>query len=314
MATRVTASGPIFGGFLLLVGLASQGCAPSESTLMTTAVVPPAIADPEPNDPVNLGRWQPTITSPRPPHDVVEPDLVRQCGAPDEALQAVALLLATGGTDGGISRDMPRLEFELQVAGAPYVWPHLWTIAGTKLPGDEVARRFGRWLETFADGGVRRCGLARLRGDSGRDVIVAVVVNAIVNLAPLPSNSSVGRWIELEAHLLAPASNASVVLLGPRGRPRTVISSLSGDTIKSSFAPSEPGRWLVQVVATTDTGPRPVARAVLHVNEAPPQEYVSHPVPGEESALANAPPDHSLARMVNAARASEGLPRLPRIS
>jgi uncharacterized protein YkwD len=123
----------------------------------------------------------------------------------------------------------------------------------------------------------------------------------------------VGRWLEVEARLLVPAGPTSVVLLGPHGRPRTVPSSRSGSVIKSSFAPSEPGRWLVQVVGQTREGPRPMACAIVHVDSSPPQTYVSLPVPGETSAPATDSPDRALARMLNAARASEGLARLPRM-
>ncbi len=271
---------------------------------------PPPDAEAAPREPVDLGRWQGEIRSPRQPETIAEPALAARCGLPDAALQAVADQMARGDRDAAL--DMPALEFELRVAGAPYVWPHVWTVASTALEPEDVARRFDHWLASFADGGDRRCGLARHRDESGRDRIVAVVADALADLSPLPSHSSVGRWLELKARLVAPVSDASVLLLAPRGRPHTVLSQRADNVVTARFAPSEPGRWLVQVVARTESGPRPVASAVIHVDAAPPQQYVSAPVPGETAARPTDPADVALARMINAARASEGTTRLTR--
>ena len=119
-----------------------------------------------------------------------------------------------------------------------------------------------------------------------------------------------GAWLRLEADLLVPASTAKVVLLGPRGRPRPVPTSLVDGHASATFALAEPGQWLVQLLADTAGGPRPVGEALVHADVAPPDAYVATAVPGESAARGIAAPERALAAMVDAARASEGLDRL----
>ncbi len=83
---------------------------------------------------------------------------------------------------------------------------------------------------------------------------------ALADLSPLPTTARVGQWLTLDGTMLVPATGAKVVLLGPRGAPKAVTASLSGDRVHSSFAVDQPGGFLVQVLATVSTGPRP-ARA-----------------------------------------------------
>jgi len=311
MSTRSSLVGLAAVELCITVGAAGCRSSTAPSTPVPATFAPEVLEPTPEGSTIDLGRWQPEVVSPRRPSTVVEPALLERCGSPDGALQAVAAKLAEGNSKRS-ALDMPALEFELRVAGAPYVWPHVWTVASKELRPDDVSARFERWLATFAEGGDRRCGLARDRDAEGRDRIVAVVVDALADLSSFPSSSSVGRWLDLEARLLGETSDASVVLLGPRGRPTLLPSSLSNGLVKARFAPSQPGRWLVQVVAHTDSGPRPVARAVVYVDASPPQQFVNDPVPGEDSNDGEAPPDVAFARMLNAARASEGLPRLPR--
>jgi uncharacterized protein YkwD len=112
--------------------------------------------------------------------------------------------------------------------------------------------------------------------------------------------------------MLVPASAVKVVLLGPRGAPKTVPGSLVGDKIHSTFAVDQPGAWMVQVLATVSTGPRPVLEAMVFAGTTPPAQYVPTPVPGEDAARGAKDDDDAMLRMINAARASEALSPLLR--
>src|SRR5262249_22122752 len=116
----------------------------------------------------------------------------------------------------------------------------------------------------------------------------------------------------VEGNLLVAASGAQVVLLGPRGAPKPVIASLSGRRVRSSFALDQPGKWLVQVLATGSTGPRPVLEAVVFAGTTPPAQYVRTVAPGEDAAKGAKDDPDAILRMVNAARASEQLRTLAR--
>jgi uncharacterized protein YkwD len=141
-------------------------------------------------------------------------------------------------------------------------------------------------------------------------VATVFTVDALAELEPLPTVTRSGAWIGLRAKMLVPATDAKVVLLGPRGAPRTVLASLSGDVVRASFVVDQPGGWLVQVLATVAGGPRPVLEARIHVDGPPAFAHVSEPAPGEEAG-ANVGDDRvALARMIDAVRAAERLPRL----
>jgi uncharacterized protein YkwD len=100
-------------------------------------------------------------------------------------------------------------------------------------------------------------------------------------------------------------TEAKVVLLGPRGLPRTVLASLADREIRASFNVDQPGAWLVQVLATTANGPRPVLEAYVHAGVAPPPRFAESPAPGE-NATGGPTDEDAFFAMVNAARASEG--------
>ena len=109
------------------------------------------------------------------------------------------------------------------------------------------------------------------------------------------------------------ARGGSVLLLGPSGAPRVVPSWFDGTTLRARFAPDRSGEFTVQVVADVTTGPRPVLEATVFADVEPGEgsEAGTAAAPGEDAAL-GAPDDERLAAMVTAARASVGLPALPR--
>ncbi|APR84193.1 Transporter [Minicystis rosea] len=260
--------------------------------------------------------WRPSTQSPRAagPIDARAVPLVTACGGADSALAEVASRTARHQADGGALLRADELAFHLRASGDPHVWPRAWSIAGTGLDEADVARRVRAWLAPWNTLGTRRCGVGRVTNADGNTVVAVVAVDALADIAPLPTTARVGQWLTLDGTMLVPASGAKVVLLGPRGAPKTVLASLTGDRIHSSFSVDQPGGWIVQVLATVSTGPRPVLEAVVYAGSPPPGQFVPAAAPGESAARGAKDDDDGMLRMINAARASEALPPLTRDS
>jgi uncharacterized protein YkwD len=234
--------------------------------------------------------------------------LYARCGEPDEALGRVAAELVTRRLGG---RDPPRadeLDTLLRAQGAPQIWPSAWSV-GDVADEHEIARRLGSWVDRAPPAARPRCGVARGVGGDGLAVVAAVRVDAQADLEPLPTRARLGQWLGLDAVLNVPATGVQVILLGPRGRPRRVPSSLSDGRASSRFALDQPGGWLVQLVATLPNGPLPVLEARVFVEVEPPADLTPQPAPGKAEGGEDA---GALWRMLNAARASERLPPLER--
>lgn len=283
---------------------------------LAAAQVPSALAQQPPAPAAKLAPlvWKPATSSPAPapPADAKNRALLAACGTPDAALAAVAARNIERQLAGLALFPSDELAFTLRAAGEPHVWPRAWSVAGPLLGEDDLLRRVTTWAGNWKAQGTRRCGLARGVGPDGTHVTAAIAVDVLADLAPLPTTARVGQWLNLEGTMLVPATAAKVVLLGPRGAPRTVIASLAGNKVRSSFAVDQPGQWLVQVLATVSTGPRPVLEAMVFAGTAPPAAYVRAAAPGEEAARGAADDGEAMRRMINAARAAEGLPALVR--
>ena len=260
---------------------------------------------------VGLGRvpplvWHASASSPRATERSTEP-LYKHCGKPDAALVQVAARNAGRQLrdEGPFASD--EMAFNLRAAGGPHVWARAWSIAGAALDEADVEQRLAAWVAATKALGERRCGVVRMSLAGGQKIVSVVMLDALADLEPLPTLARVGEWIALRGRVLVPATEAKVVLLGPRGLPRTVLASLSGDDIRATFSVDQPGPWLVQVLATVSTGPRPVLEAYIHAGSDPPLVFAESPAPGEDAAK----PDHddafAIRAMLNAARASEGL-------
>lgn len=295
-AVRSRAWGRPVGVVALAVGLSGAVLAPSDALAELPALV-----------------WKPSTSSPRKARAPEARDAVlyATCGTSDAALEAVAgrnlgSLLAGEGL---LSSD--DLGFTLRAEGEPHVWARAWSVAAAANE-DDVARRMKAWLSGWPILGERRCAIARGTRSDGAAVVAVVAVDALADMAPLPTTARVGQWLTLEGTMLVPASAVKVVLLGPRGAPKTVLASLSKETIRSTFAVDQPGAWLVQVLATVSTGPRPVLEAMVYAGSSPPSRFVAAPAPGEEAAKGAADDADAVLRMVNAARAAEGMPPLSR--
>jgi uncharacterized protein YkwD len=245
--------------------------------------------------------WQPETRSPR-PAEPPSADLGAHCRKGDAALERVAALVAERELQGS-PVELPELGFALRAEGSPYVWPRLYTLSGARgLP--EASAQVPAWLGAIDEGGELRCAIARRVAE--REVLAAVAVSVLAELEPVPTSVRAGAWVTVVARLLVPAQAVSVVVLGPRGAPRRVPASFAGERATARFSADHEGAWLVQVLASVEGGPRPVAEAVVHAGVSPPTRFASTPVPGE-GAAPDGDPSSSLLAMVNAARSAEGL-------
>jgi len=252
--------------------------------------------------------WQAATRSPQPappPRD----ELARACTKHDAALDRVAAFVAERERTSGAAADADLVTDAMRAEGAPYVWPHVWVLSGKRL-GDDAPARFGEWLGSLPRVNELRCGSALARGANG-EIAVGVATDVLADVDALPTDARPGAWLDVSARMLVATSAAEVLVLGPRGAPHAVPTSFDGGRVRARFNVDREGPWLVQVLATVEGGPRPVAEAVVFGGAAPTTLAPSRPAPGENAAQALAPAD-ALAAMVNAARESEGLEQLTR--
>jgi hypothetical protein len=238
----------------------------------------------------------------------VERSVLAKCGTGEAALMATARVLLARKLAG---RPLPEIDGigEVQRAeGEPHPWPRAWAVRAHTL-GDAAMAKLDAWLgDTWR---TRRCGVASGTGGDGNTSLVVVTVDALADLAPLPTRARTGQWLTLEARMRTAVSGATVVVLGPNGGTHTVPSWIEGSTVRARFAAEAPGRLSVQVVADLPAGPRPVIEADVFVDVDPSAMPAAGPAPGED-AVAGGADDDALARMVAAARSAAGLGVLAR--
>jgi uncharacterized protein YkwD len=292
---------------------AARAHAPNAITSPPQSLRSSVEAEPLPAERTEHFVWRERISSPQPGGAETARDqaLVALCDGGDAALEKVARRMAERQADDLAPFDMAQIGFALRSAGAPYVWPRAWSLQGGELDPSDVASRMQRWLASFGDGGQRRCGVATVRRGA-KQIVAALAVDALADLRPMPTFARSGQWITVEAQVLVPTSEAKLVVLAPDGPPHAITSSLSGGVVRGRFAADRPGPWLVQVLATVDSGPRPVLEALLHVDENPPETFHSNAAPGEGAATGAPDEATAIHRMVDAARQSERLGKLRR--
>src|SRR6185369_16686388 len=282
-----------------LVACAGAAVPPSEQQATRT---PAASAEPAMNS-----RFAAVTESPRPPlpavDDPAERELFRVCGDADAALIAVATQLADRRSEAGGELDADTISYALRAAGAPYVWPRAWLFNGSDGEVDTAKTRMQRWLDSFSDGGTRRCGVTVRHEANARMNVAAVAVDVLADLDPLPTRARIGQWLEVSARLRVPASEAKLVVLGPRGAPRPVPTSFEEGRVRARFNADAEGAWLVQLLGSVEGGPRPLLEALVFAGIEPPRTPATNQAPGEDTRASD--PRAALYAMVNAARASE---------
>ncbi len=258
--------------------------------------------------------WANETFSPR-PDTVPDPrdgKLAALCGGGlDAALDAAAADLAPGLIEHGELPDAQEIEFRQRMHGNPHVWARTWGARSVGGPLDRAAllKDVTKWLGATA--GQLRCGVGSVRSTDAsgtvREGIVVIAIDPVAELAAVPTKVSIGTWIDVDAALLGGGTSGKVVLLPPRGIPKTVLSSTTGATpahVKSRVSIGAVGRWVVQVMADDGAGPRPVAEAEIYAGMEPPTSPPSSAGDGIDD------PEVALLARLNGARAAESLATL----
>jgi uncharacterized protein YkwD len=254
-------------------------------------------------------QWSDTIGSPRPEPTakIREIELAAVCPDGDSALRTVAAQLAAHTI---AADDVEAITYALRAAGDPHVWPRAFLLEGKSIDPVDAKARIRAWLGTFRQPARLRCGIVSER-TADKEVVAAVAVDARADLAPIPVRARLSSWIDVDAKVLAPATGAKVIVLGPTGAPRTLLTSFSEGRIKARANVDREGTWLFQVLLDGANGPRPVLEAYVFAGVEPPTAQPHHRAPGEEAG-AQGDGATALANMAMMARRAEGLPGLAR--
>lgn len=237
--------------------------------------------------------------------------LAEACGAPDGALTRVAERLASARARAGKgerSDDVDRVVGLLRANGEPHVRPHVVSAIGrAPLALEGLRSQLAALRQEHT-----RCGVALAPTPDGDEVFAGVALEALADLDPLPIRARTGAWLTLAASLRTPARGAKLVLLGPRGAPRTVPTAVdTSGKVHGRFALDRPGAFTVQLVGELEGGPQPLLEARVFADVDPDEEGASAvPAPGEEIALDAEDDARLLERMAAALRSSEGLSAL----
>lgn len=253
--------------------------------------------------------WGEAIGSPHPPVAVraAGGDLSTVCPDSDIALRMVASQLAARTLP---ADDAEAITYALRAAGDPHVWPRAFLLEGKAIDLEDAKKRMRAWLGTFPKSARLRCGIVTERGD-GKEVIAAVAIDAQADLTPMPVRARPSSWVEIDAKVLSPATGAKVIVLGPTGAPRSLLTSFSDGRVKARANVDRPGTWLFQVLVDGVSGPRPVLETYVFVGVEPPAEKPHQSAPGEEAG-GEGDSASALTRMMMMARRSESLPGLVR--
>jgi len=253
--------------------------------------------------------WTDTVGSPRPMPPITgrERELSVLCPDGDGALRTVAAQLAARTV---AADDTEAITYALRAAGGPHVWPRAFLLEGKSIDLAEAKTRMKAWLATFRQPARLRCGIVTQQS-AEREVVAAVAIDAQADLAPVSVRARTSSWVDVDAKILAPATGAKVVVLGPTGAPRTLLTSFSQGRVKARANVDRPGTWLFQVLLDGVNGPRPVLGAYVFAGVEPPREKPHHPAPGEEAGAAG-DAAMALTRMMMLARRSETVPGLVR--
>lgn len=241
-----------------------------------------------------------------------ELELQRACGVSEAGLRRVAKKLVERKLLELPYLDTDGLSFALRASGEPHVWPRAWIVSARALDQDSLVSKLTTWRQSFHDAGERRCGVATGYAADGTRVVAAVALDALADLAPLPSSSHVGTWLTVDARVNVPASGARVVVVGPGGEPHNVPCSFDGARVVARFAPDRVGAFTVQVVVDTATGPRPSLMAQVFADESPPTSIPNLAAPGEAAGANFSDERTALLAMLSALRADQRLGALVR--
>ncbi|HTV24937.1 MAG TPA: CAP domain-containing protein [Polyangiaceae bacterium] len=237
------------------------------------------------------------------------------CVAHEEPLTRVARTIAEARLHGAPATDMKDVVVLLRSLGSPHVWPRIWVLEAQALSDERLLAEWSSWIAGAPSSGQRRCGVARVDAGDGRSVAVAVVADALADLAALPLQARLGQWLRVDAQLLAAARSAQLLVLGPDEMPRRVPSRLEAGAFHATLSVDQPGFWRLQVLLDVGFGPQPALEAWVFVDGEPELDAVLRAAPGEQPAPEGAGREQlraALSAMIDAGRRSQGLHRLVR--
>lgn len=203
------------------------------------------------------------------------------------------------------------LEFALRAAGVPYLWVRAWAATGPDATAIDAAwAQFGR---TLTPDGNWRCGRAVATRQNTTSAL-GLVADVLADVSPVARRGRVGQWLPFVAQLHVDATEVALLALGPSGAPyKLPTRTQNHGLVRAELPLAAPGRWLFQLLPTTESGPRPVAEVEVFVDTPLPESSEQQHVPGYDPECAATHCDAGrLHGMLNRARASEKLPPLPR--
>lgn len=233
--------------------------------------------------------------------------ILRACGPGDAALARVASALAMGRVKGEPMPPSDEVAMLVRDAGGAQPWPRAVAFMAPSLDRAQLAGRVSSWASKLPNGKRRVCGVGSAENERGDTAVVVLAAPSLGELVALPRKVKPSTWVTVDARLLSPVDidTARIVVLGPRGEPRSLLTSASKGRITGKFSADRPGRWLVQVLADAGQGPLPALEATIVV--------------GDDDAVDEAPPgdaergegdEATVLAMLSKARKSEGAPKL----
>jgi Cysteine-rich secretory protein family len=290
--SRATATQALARALWLALAVPSSARAQSASSTWAAATM-----SPDPIGPAGL--------------DALERTVLEKCGPGERGLRETAASIVAIKASGLPMPELGAIAFAQRAAGEPHPWARAWAMRGRNLGGPTSIRALDAWLA--ADKAtLRRCGVASGAAEDGARVLVVVSVDALADLAPLPTRARVGQWLTIEARMRVRAYGAKVLVVGPTGLPREILASFEGGRLRARFAPDVPGQFAIQVIAEIESGPRPVLEASVFADALPTGFPSDTAAPGEDASTGGSDDITELAAMVSAARAWAGLSPLAR--
>ena len=266
--------------------------APAFVALVACTSVPPAVRAPDPEIAPPPGERAPT-------------DWAKDTHSPnDAALELVAQRIVDERARGVGTPDVDKIVAWMRRYGEPHVRPRVISATGqAPLATDVLDAQIAASRNAHT-----RWAIARGPLPHGGETVTALLLDAVADMTPLPTRARTGEWLTFDAKLHVPARDAKVIVLGPRGVPRTVPTSFDAATrtAHATFVVDHPGAFVVQLVGDLAEGPRPLLEARVFADADPPTNDEGLPaVPGEAEG-------DDLGALVAGLRASELLPALKR--
>jgi hypothetical protein len=131
--------------------------------------------------------------------------------------------------------------------------------------------------------------------------------------AAVPFRVRTGQWVTVQARLWAPAWGGEIVLMGPSGVPRKLLTSFDGQALRAPVAFDGPGEFLIQVTANLQEGGiRPVLEADVFADVAPGPQAADAFALKDDRSSDDIQGIDALGSTLNGLRASKGLGALRR--